>query len=95
MVELARKFPDAWGDYRRALNQMARELFLAQSSDWAFIMRTGTSVEYAVERTRQHLVAFNRLYEVLRDGLQVPLDDLAALEKRDNIFSDADYRDFL
>lgn len=95
MVEIARRFPDAWGDYRRALNQMARELFLAQSSDWAFIMRTGTSVEYAVERTRQHLVAFNRLYEVLRDGRQVPLDDLAALEKRDNIFSDVDYRDFL
>ena len=74
---------------------MARELFLAQSSDWAFIMRTGTSVEYAVERTRQHLVAFNKLYEVVRDGEQIPMDDLVALETRDNIFSDVDYKDFL
>jgi 1,4-alpha-glucan branching enzyme len=29
-----------------------RELLLAQSSDWAFIMRTGTMVPYAVRRTR-------------------------------------------
>jgi len=29
----------------RALNQAARELLLAQSSDWAFIMRTGLLCE--------------------------------------------------
>ena len=33
----------------RALNQAARELLLAQSSDWPFIMKTGTVVEYAVK----------------------------------------------
>lgn len=95
MEEMAKRYPDAWGDYKRALNQMARELYLAQSSDWAFIMRTGTSVEYAVARTKEHLVAFTRLYEILRDGQPVPLDELVALESRDNIFSDVDYRDFL
>ncbi len=31
----------------RALKQAARELLLAQSSDWPFILRTGTSPEYA------------------------------------------------
>jgi len=31
----------------RALNQSARELLLAQSSDWAFIMSAGTMVSYA------------------------------------------------
>lgn len=95
MEEMARRFPDAWGDYQRALNQMARELYLAQASDWAFIMRTGTTVEYAVARTREHLAAFNRLYEIVSAGQEVPMSELAALEERDNIFPDADYKDFL
>ena len=48
MVELAQQHPDAGSRCsRRALNQAARELLLAQSSDWAFIMKTGTMVEYA------------------------------------------------
>ena len=37
-----RHFPSADGLQQRALNQAARELLLAQSSDWAFIMKTGT-----------------------------------------------------
>jgi len=95
MEEMAHRYPEAWGDYQRALNQMARELFLAQASDWAFIMRTGTTVEYAVQRTREHLGAFNKLYEILAAGGQVPLPELEALEARDNIFPDADYHDFM
>ena len=58
MVELARRFPDAQGAAAtRALNQAARELMLAQSSDWAFIMRTGTTVPYATKRTNDHVSA--------------------------------------
>src|SRR5262245_9534215 len=37
MVELARRFADPDPRVRRALNQAARELLLAQASDWAFI----------------------------------------------------------
>src|SRR5205823_3140847 len=33
----------------RSLKQLARELLLAQSSDWAFLMRTGTAREYATK----------------------------------------------
>ena len=51
---------------RRALNQAARELLLAQSSDWAFIMKTGTMVEYACERTKVHVLNFNHLYEQIK-----------------------------
>jgi predicted glycosyl hydrolase (DUF1957 family) len=47
MCELARRFPNAEGTRRRALNQAAREVMLAQASDWAFIMKTGTTVPYA------------------------------------------------
>ncbi len=33
----------------RALKQLVRELLLAQSSDWAFLMKTGTGREYATK----------------------------------------------
>ena len=35
--------------------EAARELLLAQSSDWAFILKTGTNVSYATRRTREPL----------------------------------------
>jgi len=91
MVELARANPHADGIRRRALNQAARELLLAQSSDWAFIMKTGTMVEYAVMRTKSHLLNFTRLYEQLNNGL-VNEGFLADLEGKNNIFPEIDYR---
>lgn len=91
MIELANRFPDASGLQRRALNQLARELLLAQSSDWAFIMKTGTMVEYAVRRTKEHVLRFNRLYEQLTANT---IDEgwLGMVEGRDNIFPEIDYR---
>ena len=53
---------------RRALNQAARELLLAQASDWAFIMKTNTTVEYAKKRTRDHIARFTYLYRALSRG---------------------------
>ena len=75
----------------RALNQMSRELLLAQSSDWAFIMNSGTMVEYAVRRTKDHL---NRFLKLHRDLLQGAVEEsfLNTLEYRDNIFPSIDFR---
>ncbi len=91
MVELARQFPNADGLLRRALNQAARELLLAQSSDWAFIMKTGTMVEYANERTRVHVLNFNHLHDNIKHG---DIDEgwLSAVEARHNLFPHIDYR---
>ncbi|NEO87260.1 MAG: DUF1957 domain-containing protein [Spirulina sp. SIO3F2] len=75
----------------RALNQASRELLLAQSSDWAFIMRTGTMVPYAERRTRSHLMRFNKLYEDLL-GHNVDAGWLDKVEQIDNIFPNIDYR---
>ncbi|MER3415056.1 MAG: DUF1957 domain-containing protein [Gemmataceae bacterium] len=91
MVELARRFPQADPLQRRALNQAARELLLAQSSDWAFIMQTRTAVQYADDRTRTHILNFLHLYDQLRDG-RIDEDWLSKLEARHNIFPDLDYR---
>jgi 1,4-alpha-glucan branching enzyme len=91
MTELARSFPEASGTQKRALNQALRELLLAQSSDWAFIMGTGTHTSYAVRRTKDHLLRFNRIYEDVRSN---SLDEqwLAEIESQDNIFPSIDYR---
>jgi len=91
MVELARTKNGADGVMGRALNQAARELMLAQSSDWAFIMKTGTMVEYAVKRTKDHVIRFNSLYDMLKSG-RVDVSLLEEFERKDNIFPDMDYR---
>ena len=91
MIDLANRHPDASGLERRALNQAARELLLAQSSDWAFIMKTGTMVEYAVRRTKEHVLRFNRLYDQI-NGMGVDEGWLSMIEGRDNLFPEIDYR---
>jgi 1,4-alpha-glucan branching enzyme len=93
MIELAERFPAASGLQERALNQTARELYLAQSSDWAFLMTVGTAHTYACKRTRDHLQRFLCLNDQLRRGT---IDEtyLAEIERRDNIFPHLDYRVF-
>ncbi|GIX43981.1 MAG: hypothetical protein KatS3mg130_0389 [Candidatus Sumerlaea sp.] len=75
----------------RALNQAARELLLAQSSDWAFIMKTRTMVEYAVRRTKEHVAAFTDLYHMIKRR-EVDESYLRRLEERHNIFPFIDFR---
>ena len=91
MNDLARRFPDPDHLQRRALNQAAREVMLAQSSDWAFIMKTGTTVPYATKRTNDHITRFTRLHDGLL-GAGVDPVFLAEVERRDNLFPDIDYR---
>ena len=75
---------------RRALDQAGRELLLAQSSDWTFIMMTRTSVEFAVKRVKTHLARFRRLVHGL-DHHDIDAAWLADLEGRDNIFPNINY----
>jgi len=80
-----KKHPHPTGLTQRALKQAARELLLAQSSDWPFILRTGTSPEYARRRVKDHLLRFIALHEQLTQT-QVDEKWLAQIEARDNVF---------
>jgi 1,4-alpha-glucan branching enzyme len=91
MVQLATRFPGAAGLKRRALNQAGRELLLAQASDWPFILRTGTSPEYATRRVKDHLGRFLALFEPLDKGGAVDEAVLARIEAADNIFPELNY----
>ena len=100
MTALARRFPcragvPPAGDeaspppslQERLLKQAARELLLAQASDWPFILRAGTSPGYARRRVKEHLLRFTRIYEQLSAGELDP-EWLQQVEWRDNIFPD-------
>jgi 1,4-alpha-glucan branching enzyme len=92
MVELANTFRDTSDHLKvRALNQAARELLLAESSDWAFIMKTNTMVEYAVKRTKDHILRFSDLYFSIKSG-NIDEAYVRDLEWRDNIFPFIDFK---
>jgi len=75
----------------RVLKQLARELLLAQSSDLAFLMKTGTAREYATKRITDHLVRFNRLHDQLVTN-GVDEEFLRDCEWRDNLFPNVNWR---
>jgi 1,4-alpha-glucan branching enzyme len=85
MTGLAQRFPQPDALQTRALQQAARELLLAQASDWPFILRTGTSPDYARKRVKEHLLRFTRLNEQLHHS-QIDEAWLREIEWRDNIF---------
>ena len=91
MVELANLFPNEQDELKRfALNQCARELLLAQSSDWLFIITNGTMVEYAHKRIKEHIGRFTKLYYQLKEN-KIDKEFLDDIYKKDKIFDEIDY----
>lgn len=91
MVELARLYPNEKSTLRKlALNQCARELLLAQSSDWLFIITNGTMVDYAKKRIKDHIGRFTKLYEQIKTN-SIDAEFLKDISKKDPIFPEIDY----
>ena len=106
MCELASMYPNESADSlkRRVLNQCARELVLAQSSDWLFIITNGTMVDYAKKRIKDHIGRFTKLYLWLKNDDELIHDDvlsddklrfLESIEEKDPIFPEMDYTLYL
>jgi 1,4-alpha-glucan branching enzyme len=96
MEQLVAENPSAEGWRLAALNQVARELVLLQSSDWPFLITTGQAKEYATARFQQHMARFNRLAMILESG-RFGSDEERFLETTaslDNPFPTMDYRVF-
>ena len=77
------------GIRERAARQATRELLLAQSSDWPFLVTTGQAADYAVERFRSHALRFRRSAEIALHGSSADEVELKSLERADNPFRDA------
>ena len=92
MTELARRQRDpAAPEIERALRQAARELLLAQSSDWAFLIKNKSAPDYPAQRTKDHLDRFSRLDQQIA-AEQIDLDFLGECEERANLFPDLNWR---
>lgn len=77
----------------RLLRQAGRELMLAQSSDWPFMITNGSTEEYAKRRFFDHLHRFHHLLDELHEP-QVDRTKLEALEYMDALFPQLDYKLF-
>jgi len=77
---------------RPVLAQAAREMLLAQASDWQFIISTGAAADYAERRLRQHCDDAETLLAALLPGAEARLAEAQAtaeaLHRRDDMFPD-------
>ncbi len=95
MCELAYEFRNEKDPLKvRALNQAARELLLAQSSDWLFIITNGTMVEYAHKAIKERIGRFTKLYNQLKKD-KIDEKFLKDIEEKDDIFPEMNYQIYI
>jgi 1,4-alpha-glucan branching enzyme len=96
MVEIATRYPSAEAQQERILNQAARELLLAQNSDWPALLNTTHNSVPERQRWRSYLDHFEQLALMIDRGT-ITANDYALLdhlEEQDNPFSALNYRVF-
>jgi 1,4-alpha-glucan branching enzyme len=79
---------------RELLHQAGRELLLAQSSDWSFILRAGTTTQLARERIEKHLDRFWRLIDAIENGTELSQIWLDGVQQEDGLFPQLDAADW-
>ncbi len=91
LVNAAGQNMHARGNIKMALNQAVRELLLAQSSDWPFMMKTGNAAAFAENKFREHMKNFLQLHKEIASN-SVNIENLRRLEQKNNIFREVDFR---
>lgn len=93
MVELAERFPNESGLKERALNQAAREILLAQTSDWPRLLYKQEARAFARTQIEDALRNFTTIYESLGSNY-ISTEWLTSLERRHHCFPGINYRMF-
>jgi len=71
---------------QRCIQLLTKELLLAQSSDWGFLMQNEPSRGYAEKRTREHFSNFDKVWAAaLHEGENALLEEI---EQANPVFSD-------
>ncbi|MBM7558808.1 glycoside hydrolase family 57 protein [Marinitoga litoralis] len=91
MIEIFESKKD--NENKDILNMMLKEIMLTQSSDWAFIISSGTTVEYAVNRIKTHVKRFFELNAMLNSG-KSDKNKLKYYMWMDKIFENIDFSTF-
>lgn len=96
MVHLATSYPRAQDEHERVLNQAARELLLAQTSDWPALLSAGLGDELGAGRWRTYLARFSQLAAIIHRGCLNEADRffLEQIEEEDGPFPNFNYRVF-
>jgi len=95
VAELTRAAEHGTPEVMRARKQACRELMLAQSSDWAFILNEDSLTSYAIRRIVDHCEGVRRLATHLRRGEVEAASELAqAYYARNPIFPALDPLDW-
>jgi 1,4-alpha-glucan branching enzyme len=86
LAEMADKFNYEVGNFKNTQlhTQLLRELLLAQSSDWEFLVTTKQAKSYGLERFKTHKDAFYQLLEMSKSGIDI--EKLGTLQDTDNPF---------
>jgi 1,4-alpha-glucan branching enzyme len=87
--ELERDISARGGLAPAAFEQALRELLLAQSSDWTYILHTQTALPYATRRLETHLGNLRLLVDQLRSG-GFDRERIEAMQQQDNLFMGMD-----
>ena len=77
---------------RMAVEQYLREMMLAQSSDWSFMIHAQNAGRYPEDRVREHLDNMLTLYDQLSQG-RIQEEWVESLKIKHNIFSGLDLVD--
>lgn len=85
MADLVRETPPA--DLTEAYDQAARELLLAESSDWTFMMSAGQVASYARKRIDDHLDRFERICHGISQN-NIDSKWFSDVRERDTLFDD-------
>jgi 1,4-alpha-glucan branching enzyme len=99
MAELAERFRNETGIKERALNQAAREILLALSSDWQRLISNQNNISlpkwrnYAKNALESHLRNFTTIYEALGSSY-LSTRFLTDIEHSNNIFPNIHYSVF-
>ena len=97
MTEITRRFSDDTGLKERALNQAARELLFAQSTDWSKALnpqyQSRVNKDYAEQELEGALRNFTTIYEALGKG-HINTEWLTALERKHSFLPHINHRVF-
>ena len=93
MIDLTERFPAETGIKARLLNLGAREVLLAQSSDWPKMINDGQIPEYAKGEFKSNILNFTAVFDSLASNT-VSTEWLCTMEKQDSIFPWMNYKVF-
>ena len=93
MIHLAERFPMETGLKARLLNMGAREVLLAQSSDWPVMIQEGNLPDRAAQEFKDFITSFSLVFDALASNT-VSTEWLTGLEKKHSVFPWLTYKVF-